>query len=282
MAGISYYAVVRYVPDPVRDERINIGVVVASGTGEFIGARFAHDLQRAKSFGAEDVGFLKDFAKTLDDLTIQPRLRLKLGGAPEWDVQTLRTFHERWGNSIQFSEPRAAQEPEPDKLLEAVFARYVSAPRQREHRVRDRRWVVAQAVEHLRAEARERFPEEEVSHIIKRSQQITGAFDSHTFPLLLQRDGSAHAVEALSFEGEDTDKLAREVDATAWTIDDVRKAKPDLPITILTLEKEESNQFLRAARIYVALHANVVTSRDLGEWAQHAVRALADVSPAGR
>src|SRR5437016_5244403 len=117
MAAVSYYAVVRYVPDPIRDERINIGVVVTGQTGEFAGAKFTHDFQRAKSFGAEDLGFLKDFSKMLEDLTVQPQLRLELEKEPSWDLTTIRVVHQQWGNAIQFGEPRAALEPDPSKLL---------------------------------------------------------------------------------------------------------------------------------------------------------------------
>ena len=32
--NVSYYSIVHYVPDPIRDERINVGVVVVDEIGE--------------------------------------------------------------------------------------------------------------------------------------------------------------------------------------------------------------------------------------------------------
>jgi Protein of unknown function (DUF3037) len=282
MAAVSYYSVVRYVPDPIRDERINIGVVVTGESGEFAGAKFTHDLQRAKSFGAEDPGFLKNFSKMLEDLTVQPQLRLELEKEPSWDLATVRMVHEQWGNAIQFGEPRAALESDPSKLLDEVFARYVTGTRRRDQRVKDRRWVAAQGILRLRASAKERFPRIDVDQIVKRSHEVTGKFDAHTFPIFLQRNGTAHAIEAISFEVDDSDRLAREVDATAWAIDDVRKTRPELPISVLVLEKAKSSHFQRAERLYKALDAPIVRSADVDEWAHQAVRALGETTAAHR
>ena len=60
----AYLTVVQCVPDPVIDERINVGVIVY-GEGR-IRSRFISDWRRVRSFGVDDVEFLKEFAERLE------------------------------------------------------------------------------------------------------------------------------------------------------------------------------------------------------------------------
>jgi len=47
------YSLVQYVPDPAREERMNVGVVVASPAGDFLAAKLAtqRDLGRLRRLG---------------------------------------------------------------------------------------------------------------------------------------------------------------------------------------------------------------------------------------
>ena len=48
---ISRYSVIRYVPDPLREEHINIGVIVVAEDGSFADCRFLSNWEKAKKFG---------------------------------------------------------------------------------------------------------------------------------------------------------------------------------------------------------------------------------------
>lgn len=87
---VSYYTVVQYYPDPIADERINIGVM-AFGDGR-VRSRFIQDWRRVEQFGGEDISFLHDFARR----------------AEAWEETTLR-------------EPLYSTR-EPDELLDEMAA----------------------------------------------------------------------------------------------------------------------------------------------------------------
>src|SRR5260370_37129633 len=100
-ATTSYYAIVRYVPDPIRGEQLNIGVVVTNGAGEFIDARVASDLQRAKTFGGEDTGFLKDFTGGFRRLPRQTHRTPRLEQVAPAGTIRPKTVSEPRNNSVQ-------------------------------------------------------------------------------------------------------------------------------------------------------------------------------------
>ena len=58
----SHYSIVQYVPDPIADERINVGVI-ATGENGTVRVRFLGHWQRVHQFGRGDVSFLQEFAR---------------------------------------------------------------------------------------------------------------------------------------------------------------------------------------------------------------------------
>jgi Protein of unknown function (DUF3037) len=63
----GYYSVVQYLPDPVTDERVNIGVITYGDGG--IRCRFLRTWTRVRMFGGEDVSFLREFAAGVTQAT---------------------------------------------------------------------------------------------------------------------------------------------------------------------------------------------------------------------
>src|SRR5438445_701262 len=113
----SFYSVVRYVPDVIADERINIGVVVF-GEGR-IRAHFLQNWQRVQRFGGGSVAFLKNFAKEFP----QAQLHL-LFESPKWDEASLQKVVGKWKNCIQLSEAYASLKSV-DELLAEVTNRFL-------------------------------------------------------------------------------------------------------------------------------------------------------------
>jgi len=273
----SFYSVVRYVPDPIRGEQVNVGAVVVSEDGSFAGAKFLKDFQRARALNpSEDFSFLRDFASDFERAATRPGQLALSPQARRWTIETLRKAHLEWANAIQLSEPRAAVNVSPEELLEETYRRYVQGPPRVRERARDSRWVVGQAVHELRSQLRHRVNPEAVKTILRKDQDIRGALDTHRFDVVLQSANAQHLVAALSFEIGDKDEIAREVDATAWAIDDVRKADRYVPVSVLAIERDGSTEFERAERIYSGLDARFVPSLKVPEWAAFAARSVTE------
>lgn len=158
MSDVTYYSIIRYVPDDVRGEQVNIGAVALRADGSRAVVRFDRDLSRPRALARRaDLTFLREFRQSLEDIADEQAgdqlvlaggagLALRIDGKPRLDAEFLRNVARRWQNSLQFTEPRGSLESDPQQLLDEVFRRYVAPPTERpRRRARDRRWVVAHA-----------------------------------------------------------------------------------------------------------------------------------------
>lgn len=114
---ISYYCIVRYVPNPLIEEFVNVGVVTF-GEGQ-VYVRFARDLQRAQQFGGRDVGFIREAETWLTAVA-----KAQLARETRLGASLLRPLAEEWANTIQLSRPRAAV-LDPRELLDEVAKEYL-------------------------------------------------------------------------------------------------------------------------------------------------------------
>ena len=114
----SHYSIVQYVPDPISDERINVGVIVTGDSG-VVRVRFLSHWQRVRQFGLSDVSFLREFARAIE--MRQGELDLS---QTQWTEPVLRRLSSEWMRSIQFTEPRASLK-DVDSLFEEIVVRFL-------------------------------------------------------------------------------------------------------------------------------------------------------------
>ncbi|MDF5731018.1 MAG: DUF3037 domain-containing protein [Rhizonema sp. PD38] len=122
---INRYSIIQYVPDPIADERINIGVVVFNE--DAVQTRFLTNWERVRLFGMEDIYFLKDFADRLHKAALD---NLMFSGDEHSKIpnhERLRAIAQGWMNSIQFTEPRGSLDTL-DSLLEDTVNTYLREP----------------------------------------------------------------------------------------------------------------------------------------------------------
>lgn len=120
MSDIGTYSVVRYVPDPRRNEGTNIGVVVASNLQETFRFKFLSGFT-GKGIPTADKPVLKAFKRQFEgDVREEAESR-----SPE---SLLQELFEDLQNSIQFTEPRSVRVINPDEVLKGLFDTFV-APR---------------------------------------------------------------------------------------------------------------------------------------------------------
>jgi Protein of unknown function (DUF3037) len=108
---------VRYVPDPVRGESVNIGIFLHSPQERYLGCLFANDVRRVKRFHPKaDLDLLRelqqDFEKQIDEA----------GDNLEKYIQEMR---DSFSNLIQLDEPRSCLLADPQNEIQSIFARYV-------------------------------------------------------------------------------------------------------------------------------------------------------------
>ena len=252
----SFYSVVQYVPDAVRDERINIGVV-AFGDGR-VRHLFVDSLARVRHFCGKDVSFLKEFA----------------ADAKHWDEQMIRHLAETWTGSVQISKP-AASLLSPDDLLIDAASQYLieEAPAERGYRIK------SDAVRLIRRRVREKLVERlgTAGRALLRDKDypLKGQHMAYEFDVSVGNGKPLFAAQGLSFEVPRSRKLDKEISATAWLIEDVKRVDEDFPIGVVLLPPAaETDKYQRAIRIFDELHADVVLEHDLSRWADSMVQRI--------
>ena len=119
----SRYSIIQYVPNPIANERINIGVIVFDE--EIVKVHFLRSWERINSFGKEDTKFLRDFAKRMDESSKNGLLFPNDDpNSGQSRVERLRNVSQEWINSIQFTEPRGSLE-DIDSVFQDVIRTYL-------------------------------------------------------------------------------------------------------------------------------------------------------------
>lgn len=267
---VTKYSVVRYLPNPLSGEMINIGVI-AWGEGK-IASRFARDWRRAKAFGREDISFLRDFVEQMEASTGMQQ-RLLTSEAKPVDAQQLEQIVKDWGNSIQFSESRTSLRS-PDEVIQEVSSIYLPELPHYSQTGRTRRNAGILAW-HRVSQVLIDVGGPHASGLIKREHMIQGKVDEHLFDVVVANGRPFLAAQGLSFEKSFTRTVQKDVDATAWAVDDVRNKHKHLAMGILALTPGGACPPVdRARKIFHALDADMVTEKQMDGWVKKRIKAL--------
>ena len=246
----SRYSVVRYVPDPAREECINVGVVVTTDDGGYVACRFVHNWSRAARFGGKDVAFLKDFAESLKtEIQRQPSLL-----QPErFTGKLLAAFATDWCNSIQFSVPRASVAEDPSVLLGELAAQFlVEEPSSEGH---------ASPVHVLERRFRDLLRE---NRLVRRAP-LTDARTGLPRPVdFFVNSGANIALDALQLALKRPREIENRADAEAHKIEGIKAGQPLRMVVYCAISEDQSmvqpNDYARRSLEYVG--AKVLTDAE--------------------
>ena len=122
------YSLVKYFPNVLRDEPINVGIILHSATEHYLGFRF--DLRRAaQKLTRADKETFKHYGQQLTPIENQEI---------DWDTASFESFRvarpdflssvaDVLGNKIRLESPRGLTADDPDSKLEDLFGQFVSA-----------------------------------------------------------------------------------------------------------------------------------------------------------
>lgn len=265
------YSLIQYVPSASREERINVGVVVIGEDPDFFGSRILARSQRGrlKRMGfSESFAFLDEVSRELGESAVaEGQLAIQTGGP--WDAETVERARVEWANTIQVTTPRAAVHDKPNALLHSLYAELVADPAEPRHRARDRRWIQRRALKGLRGglSGAEAF---DFDAHVQTDVHVAGALEQHDFDIQLVNGQPIRLIRGLALEG--LSKRDREIEALAWTIDDVQKSVAATPISVLAVG--DGPAFGRAQHIYEGLGAQIVRESELDAWLDQAATGL--------
>ncbi len=212
----SFY-LVRYVPDIVRDEGLNIGLFLHSPEQEYLDCLFTDDFNRVLRFHPQaDLKFLRELQDFFERQIREHESNLE---------GFIREMQESYSNLIQLTKPRACLASDPSKEIQELFARYVggkvSAPIQLDTRMRVKQALTAsfERAGVLKVKAFERrIPAEQWT---EKGDPFAFDFGYKPQAEAAQRNGHIRLIHALSLRRDPT--LA---DQVAFKIERVREKEP--------------------------------------------------------
>lgn len=148
------YSVFRVVPDPVRGEFANIGLVMVDDHGEYSKLIFNYRIQtRVRALGGRRL--VQPVLRELGDISSSydvsgPQSSDSLRLLPSITVEDIRTWATDRGGILRMTAPRVVVADEPDVAFEGIYQRYVRGAADPDSRVR----ITPEAE---RAQLRDRF-----------------------------------------------------------------------------------------------------------------------------
>jgi hypothetical protein len=111
------FFLVRYVPDVVRDEGLNIGLFLYSPQEDYLDCLFTDDFRRVRSFHPQaDTDLLRELPRHFQDEIRERENQL---------ADYVRELQESYSNLIQVTAPRPCLAADPQAEMQSLFARYV-------------------------------------------------------------------------------------------------------------------------------------------------------------
>lgn len=242
----AHFSVVQYVPDPIADERMNIGVITVGNGG--IRCRFLRDWDRAERFGGKDVASLKGFARSVEETVIdQNRL---LPAAPPLDLNILDRMAAGWINSIQLTPPRGSI-LDADALLASVAGDFLKEHTPTKRGARDKRSIASEAFTAFGDALQRRFGTPLARELVTRDYSYRGRRDMHEFDVAVRNGDVFLGAYAISFDLATTSYLHDKVKIMAWDLSDVRIVHPAVELAVIaSLPTSDHKQYGIARGFY--------------------------------
>jgi Protein of unknown function (DUF3037) len=249
----NHYSVVQYVPDPLTDERVNIGVLVFDRDG-VQACRFLEQWSRVKAFGG-DVQALQKVVHEIEQANLS--------------ADDVHSMVESWNQSIQVTVPRASLVDSP-RLLEQISAVMLREIRPAS-RSQGKLNVIRLARETFESAIRNSERAEELQ--VEPRGEVPGRLDAHNVDLTVRNGHLIFAAKAISFERTPSVALKKDIAETLWTLDDIGSADEPPTLAVLTAPPNDKNRddYRRARNLFEELNATVLEPRSVQAYAREFV-----------
>jgi hypothetical protein len=186
------YRILRYTPNLIRDEWINVGVLLANPTEKRIEARLiAQDAEYARVrrlHPAADLDLLRAFGRQFES-----QLREANGGRGEFLVKVEQTF----SNALQFSPPNGVEAEDFPSELERLYEAHVAPP------AYSREGMVAKGRAWIRSRLRDIFRKSRILEKMEKSvrvEEFTEPGDPMRIDYAYRKNGTRGFLQTLSLE----------------------------------------------------------------------------------
>lgn len=252
----SHYTILQYVPNSMSGERLNVGVIAFDE--ESVHCRTLHNWRRVSSFGGAEVKALRALVEEFTSQDLTP--------------SQVRDAAESWMESLRLTAPRASVAPV-DRLVDQMADLMLVdiAPQKRQYTkltvVRFGRAALERAVQ---------TKTDRTDLTVELSHPVPGLRVNHDVDLAVQNGRVLLVAQAVSFAQKSSKSIQRDVDATAWVLEDLGKSQtpPDLAVLVAPPLGGSNTAYEASRKLFRELQASVIPQAGIDTWANGAVAAL--------
>lgn len=269
------FSVIRFVPDVVADERVNIGVVVVDERLRYARCAFVRNWSRASKIANGDASFLSQVASAFEaacslmtDTDSSPLSILNNG---------LQTLSENWDNGIQLSTPKSVL-MDADLAVKFLAERYLTQPeRKMPVPARTKLQAVSKARRSLeKALANLSFTSEH-KVVTRKDAVVKGNKTLQQFDYGVRNGVMRIGGFGLSFETGTDDEIALKINAIGFAALDIREANPTLPIGVVAIgdQRKRRGVWARFDESLGDIGVDLLRENQIDEWSEEKVFELA-------
>lgn len=214
-----FYSVIRFVPDAVRGEFVNIGALAGSDESGEWRLRLVDDMRRARYI--DESGSLPGVINHLENLKarMEGEPPSGLGGQVHFSGEWLANFTERSQSLLQFTDPAPIMADSLEEVLEIAFDEFIIDPgtdakdgRSQSKRLAKSR--VRQSYERVGLKINVDFLDDSV---------VRGRDHHEKFDFVVMNGRAVQLTQAWSFQLKGLERLVENIKAWAWTVQDIRR-----------------------------------------------------------
>ena len=216
------YSAVRFVPDPVRGEFVNVGILAGSDESSEWDIRMVENLKRARALDDEVLlplvwHFVDDIGRKVDRYTEAIQTNLFETDEKRLSEEWLTQLSEEARNVVQLSAPAVIVADDIDEAINILFDQLIVEPKARRFPFKKKNVALAAT----RAAYREAGLR--VSEHFMEGVSVKGQHHKERFDFVVANGSAVQLAQTWSFQVPNQEDIAEQVKAWAWTVSDIRQ-----------------------------------------------------------
>lgn len=257
----SEYTIVQYLPNPITGERVNVGVIVLGEDRAY--CRFLKNWRRVKQFGAEDLGFLRAFARDTSNACSPQQSFEHVPETAKLDRAIVARMIEEWANSLQLT-PLRGSLLEAKDLLGQLASRFLVEPQTVTRGYLDRKHAASMAIRSVSEVVSEKSHGMKTD-LVHTRYPVRGEFSSHKFDVAVANGVPFFLAHGLSFETSEKER-EEAVQLALWGFRDVREEDAELPMgVVLVPPKKQTTAYKDILQQFKRLNVSVIEGKSVDD-----------------
>lgn len=262
----TQYTIVQFVPDPIADERLNVGLIAWHGNEVY--ADFLRDWRRVQKLAGKDVTTVREFAR---DFSYEVTGQMQLSKDHSITPELIRDIQQDWKHQIQFSDIRGSLENDPRELINKLRDYFLHEPSMPKRAKNIGRLQAAHTAYQIALDAATERAPERATQYVRRNVAIEGRHETHQFDIAFANGNVIAGIDALSFQVA-PETAENQFNRIVTNLHDIRAEHPQLSLAVYVVPPRKWSAMYDNKIEYIQdFEATVLKDSNLRDWASEQV-----------